>query len=233
MSLKEAFELYGNLGLMGLCAFLVIYYVVIPKLSGIKKQEDINNKVYEQKMLGRRKEDSTDVKVCLTLHPFFKRCDNMIKFEVYNINFGGKIRNLLFMDMLQNKIGIFKDDVNEFVKKDFSNGSDWTDEVLMTMERTIKNYNDKWKELGVPQLAIDKFNDWHEERIRTAKDFILKIGVSDFYSTIYKKNTALMDVLTVLFNQTCEDMYDSAYALNGELTGKIYKSQPIEPLKHK
>lgn len=233
LSIKEIIELYGNIGLMAVIAIMVLYYVIIPKLKSSKKQEEINNKIYERKMLGE--EDKSllcDDDKCVIEHPFFKRCDNLIKFEANDINFGGAVRNLLFSDMLKAKIEIFSRDMFIFKSKHFETSEEWLEELQRTLEKTINDYNHKWVDIGAPKLAIDKFNCWHQNKVKNANDYIVKIALSSFYSTIERKNMAVLDMLVVLFNQTCEDMYDAAYALNGELTGFIYKGQSIEPLKH-
>lgn len=211
----------------------VILFLIVAMANFLYQIIKHSGTLIKNKLLGTEKVNdcSVDQDSCdINKHQFFARISNMEKYNVYKINFGGKTRNILFSDMLQIKLKIFREAIENFVKINVEDNQQWEEEFITLVSKAVNDYNEAWKNMKVPEKAINKFNEWHNQRVKQTTLTVQSIAHSSFYHSFKEKNIVMLDILTVLFNDTCEDMYLSAWALNGELTGIIYKGNPIEPL---
>lgn len=235
MTFEQIIKIYTDFGAMVLLGLLVIWFVVIPKMKSAKKQEEVNNKVYEKKMLGDDEKktliEECSIETTLKTHSFF--CDMMYEMnDGYNdIDFGGKTRNMLFRDMWITKCRVLNDGMLKFSKINFDNDNDWYVAITKGIKDVIEIYEKEWRLMGVPELCISKFNEWHQRRVEVVYE-----GLEDTFRARQvppsKKTIIILDMLKWIMKMGKIDLTGSAYELNGELTGIIYKQSKIEPLKH-
>ena len=159
------------------------------------------------------------INTCLRDHYFFTRIDYFIDYRIEKLDFGDKGRKAIFRDMLKIKFEVWKKrmldviDMNEKLEK----------KVLDLLFAGIKEYEDKWKDMGIPAIVIKKFNEWHDKRVSIVKDDIILICNSAIYKTTEEKKRAILSLFCETLTMSILDAEYTFKIINGDLKGLTYK----------
>jgi len=142
-----------------------------------------------------------------------------------------KGRTILFTDMLDKKFKIWKMTVREFVSEALklkATGAELENLSSRYINKIVEDYEREWHTMGVPENVIDKFMEWHGQRIKMLLEFINPICIGDSYDSVEEKLNAILDIHKVLIVITIIDVEKTLGQMNGELTGLEYKGLIIE-----
>lgn len=85
---------------------------------------------------------------------------------------------------------------------------------------------------GIPDIVITKFSRWINPSIDMLFSYVDMIGNSNIYSSNIARTNTLFLVVNLLMSTMLGDAERSIKHLNGDITGKLYKGQAIEPIEH-
>lgn len=165
-------------------------------------------------------------------HPFFYENEYLMTNGLDKVDFKGEVRSQLFKDMFQEKVRTFDLKYKKFLQKTLSNEKEWFQEQIALIGDAISLYKSKWMDMGVPTIAIKKFEKWHRGREQYALNQLEVIRDCEIFDSIPVKTKHSLDLLQHLLGATLIDLYNAAEELNGELTDKPYRGRKIEALKH-
>lgn len=238
MDFKEILDVYQNNGIAVTILIFFVVIVVIPIFKQIRYQSKVNNVAYKRALLGHKtNKKNEDIDDCQQIdrpigeHPFFISILDMIRKTPYSIDFGGLVRTKMFSDMFITKSNIVFSRMKQFIELDFKDDIDWYNALTQIILDITYEYELSWIKAGVPDIAIQRFNVWHSKRVELIKSEIKSIYEMKGCDN-YEKTYAVLDLLMFIMRMTLVDLSKAAWELNGSLTGKTYKGQIIEDLKH-
>ena len=89
--------------------------------------------------------------------------------------------------------------------------------IIDIITNTIKEYEEKSLNDGVPQLFIDKFNKWHTKTVDMVLNCVNNICESNYYHSNYEKIYAIFNIFISAFEVTLVDAEKTLKTINGEL----------------
>ena len=182
-------------------------------------------------------EDKIDFK--LIEHPIFSRIDFILSGIDYSLEFSDRGRYLLIRDVIEQYLTSIKSELfelagdidNKEINKESYNIHDYN---MITLNKIINKYKDlnNYENLNLESketlvIFINKFQQWHSERIGFLIERSAEISGSNFYKRDRVKVAVLFDLYTGVLTDTLHDAKNSLYSLNGELVGKQYRDECI------
>ena len=150
-----------------------------------------------------------------------------MRYDVAHISFHDEFRREVFTDFLLIKMGTAATDMKKLVdnEKLWANlhPNELKDIVITEIMNIVSSYEDKCKAEGIPELVIQKFNKWHETRVKFTVAGVKSVCSSQFYKDNRARMAAVLDILTVAFHDTILDAERTLNSLNGELNNLKYK----------
>jgi hypothetical protein len=101
--------------------------------------------------------------------------------------------------------------------------------MLESVNNIVRKYEQKALQDEIPQIVIDRFNEWHSERIKQTFEVINDVCYDDIYSTNTMKTKIIFDYILVIVNWTIADAKKTLINLNGELNKITYKGITVDP----
>jgi len=86
----------------------------------------------------------------------------------------------------------------------------------------VVEYEERAKLNGIPDLIVEKFNYWHQSRVKIVVEGIKAICSSQFYVSNTSRLAAILDLFTVAFHDTILDGERTLQSLNGDLDRMEY-----------
>lgn len=162
-------------------------------------------------------------------HSFFQKIDFALQFKIPHLELGCKARSKLFQDMLAQKFIAWKTITTALLEKDeiFLCDSELLNANTKAIAAVVKEYELRWKQLGVPKIAIQKFAKWHNERVKYIMENVKDIVNSTYYDTQKEKMAAILCSYSFMVDVTIVDAERTLRVLNGELVGKEYQGLKI------
>lgn len=162
-------------------------------------------------------------------HPLFTDLDQSL-FDIKSIEFGSPGRTDLFRIMLAEQYSVFTDYTKNFVysKPMFKSAADFRTKCRQLITSIIRAYEDKWRTLGIPEIAITKVRDLNYGRIEL---LLNDIDTISFYRAEDNYDEALFYILTSImfmlkFGITLDNI-KLLKQLNGELSGKKFNNKDL------
>ena len=100
--------------------------------------------------------------------------------------------------------------------------------ITTAFTKIIRGYEDKWETLGIPKIAIDKFDEWHNTHIEYLLKFTETICYSDNYESQSEKLAIILDATDITLEVTIAEGDRGINELNGTLSKSPYKRN-MEP----
>ena len=167
-------------------------------------------------------------KIKLNEHPIFPTLDTLCKTRIPNLKLGTAGRTLVFKDMLVSKNSIWKNVSIETIEDNsYVSNADFYNKNIKRLNDGVIACEKAWQDLGIPQIVIDKFNEWHINRVKLITEDITMIAYSNFYHEYEEKKLAILDLYSLSLVMTVLDAERTLMHLNGALTGKVYKGVTI------
>lgn len=144
------------------------------------------------------------------------------------------VRQQLMVDLLRIYIKTIMEgckDISTTNMKGWSSDQ-WTIEMSTRMSQMIAAANGTSRLEGIPEIVITKFSRWAGPSFDMLFTYVETIGSSNAYASNIARTNTLFLIINLLMSTMLGDAERSIKELNGDITGKIYKGQTIEPLDH-
>lgn len=163
-------------------------------------------------------------------HAFFSTAERLQNYHVPQMNISpDPARNLLFRDMLIKKIRVWEASMTDFVARDFSQLKTFEIKELFarTMQRSVLGYQADWKQAGVPDMVVTKFDTWNAPRLEAISISATSVFDGKSFTTPVEMTNAILTLMHALLIQTVIDAERTLGDLNGDLEGVIYRDLTI------
>jgi hypothetical protein len=77
------------------------------------------------------------------------------------------------------------------------------------------------------ELVLDKFNKWHEHRVKRLEETIPLIYGSRFYEDCYTRQAVIFDMYLGTVADMIGDAEKTMNEINGDLAGKVFRGITI------
>lgn len=187
-----------------------------------------------------KKAEKTGIKISdesdLRNNALFTKGNYFLNYEVPNILvFTDKpVRRELVIDLLLSHFTSILEGCKEISEVDMADWSSdqWTMEMTSRFNGMLFGANNKCRNEGMPEVAIQRFSRWVAPSIELVYTFIGTIGSSNAYASNVVKTNTLFLIINVLFNTMIGDAERSIHSLNGDITGTVYKGKIVEEVEH-
>ncbi len=162
----------------------------------------------------------------LMKHPVHSRIDYWLKFKITHLQIQSDFRREVISDFLQVKLSTWK--IHLLSLSQLNNINKLSIEeleikILEDLDRAITEYNKKCENQGIPKMFIEKFNEWHMDKVEDTYKRITQICQSSFYINNKHKIGAVLDKYMDALNATIIDAERTLQDVNGEMKGQKYK----------
>lgn len=159
-------------------------------------------------------------------HHLFYQLRRYINRDIQYFSLSEKLREALFKDLLLFKFTaiqkaylsfLLKGDMEQLSQSAFHN------KMSEIREDIIKAYETKALEEKMPLIVLEKFNEWHKDRIDAIYNWIDLVCEEEIYSTNAERTKVIFDFIVHINNQTILDAKKTLINLNGALNNVTYK----------
>lgn len=211
---------YGWFGLIGVGGLILVYKF----LEGtIKKYTAKTAAIFTHK-----KEET------IRMHEFFTSIDHKLNVIIPTMTvFETKpIRQALLRDLIYCSLASVLEVSNKIIVTDQDkwNHSQWTYEMLASMNTMNELFLNMCRERGIPEVVYTKYLHWYFKRLNYFRATVQQIGASEIYSTMELKTFSFFYHLSAFVSLMTLDAEQTLRELNGDITGFTYKNGIIEPL---
>lgn len=165
-------------------------------------------------------------------HHMFYSLKTYLSYEIQQLYIPERLRNALFKDFLIFKLTSIRHAFENFLKKGdlekLSPGAYHT-RMLECINEILRRYESKALEEKVPQVVIDRFNQWHSDRVKQMYEVINDVCDDDAYANNTIRTKIIFDFVVVVINWTISDAKKTLINLNGELNKIEYKGITVDP----
>ena len=172
----------------------------------------------------------------LRYHILFSTAQYRLTVELPNMDiFPNKpVRQMLMTDLLRIYIKSISEGCKEIASTNMRGWSSeqWNTEMTNRLSAMITNAHYNAKSEGIPDIVITKFSRWVNPSIDMLFTYVETIGNSNIYSSNIARTNTMFLVVNLLMSTMLGDAERSIKQLNGDITGKLYKNQVIEPIEH-
>jgi len=161
----------------------------------------------------------------LQTHGLFTHLDYWIKVGIDNLMIGCPLRKLVFTDLLKIKFKVWKEKLTELAEVrnlDSLNSLELQQLVINSFACAMAEYERQCIDQGIPRNVMDKFNEWHCQRVSSVRTTIENICNSKFL-TSPERLACVFDVYYSAFSLTILDAESTLTSLNGHLNNTTYK----------
>jgi len=179
--------------------------------------------------------NNKEIKFDLTKHTFFT---GMLEYDrsVDSIGITNKLKKEMAIKFLKTKIKVFRNDFSDFInQKNYDNlyPEHLYAEIVLIFEKCISRYEREVREDGVPEIFIEKFNEWHKSRVDSTLYGIKLFLQSSIATSNHSKLYNVLNMIQIAFMQTVEDAEYTLNSLNGELEKELKRIQDLKENKAK
>jgi hypothetical protein len=224
-------ELLAIIAEYGWQAFVIFLFAVILGKHFIERLKDKSDKINPHTPEPTLPNLNDDLQ--LKYHVFFSTAQYKLISEIPNLILSKTlpIRQALFRDILYINIKNIYEVCQEIANTDMStwNSQQWSAEIIKKLGTITEGFNKDARNEGIPDEVISKFTNWNLSNIEMLYDYVDTIGSSSAYPNVGTKTTTLFLIMNLLVVSTIADAEKTLISLNGDISGKMYKGQVIEP----
>jgi hypothetical protein len=216
---------------MGLLKFFLFAVIIIGAFFGIKfiAQYKFNKKAEKN---GIVLSDQNN----LSYHVLFTKGNYFLTVELSKLDvFMDKpVRRQMVIDLLRSYITTMIEGCKDI---SITNMKEWTsDQWVMEMTKRfdsmLQGAANRARESGMPEIVINKFNQWMSPSIELLFSHINTIGTSTAYTSNVVKTSTLFLTVNLLNSIMLAEAERSIHTLNGDITGTVYLGKIVEEVVH-
>lgn len=170
----------------------------------------------------------------LAKHSLFSTIDFLMVAVIPRLPVRELGRQLIFRDFLEIKIRCVKagfqtwmmQHLDEIVEMDQDK---LRNDLMTVITDIVRNYESEATRVQIPQIAIARFREWHSPRMDLLQREVDMVMTSDWISTNVERIGYLFTVIEQIIRGTLLDAEGTLHALNGELTGQVYRGVMVGP----
>lgn len=161
-----------------------------------------------------------------TEHIIFSNIDTIMSTDLQTIKIGSDVRTDLFRTMIKIQLEVYRNKIQEFLQQDHSlpalkNIRTQCTQLLLSIS---KEYEQRWEEVGVPKLIIERYSEIHYDKIKAILGLISNDYINDtkVYIHLFLSNVALTisSFISIELLTTLADM-------NGKVKKLTFKGKEI------
>jgi hypothetical protein len=168
----------------------------------------------------------------LAEHHMFYSLKTYLSYEIQQLYIPERLRNAIFKDLLIFKLTSIRHSFENFLKRGdlekLTPGAFHT-RMLECVNEILRRYEAKALEEKIPQIVIDRFNQWHSDRIKQMYETINDVCDDESFSNNSIRTKIIFDSIVVVINWTISDARKTLINLNGELNKVEYKGITVDP----
>lgn len=171
-------------------------------------------------------------------HYFFSHVNILLSNTLRSVECGCIGRTELFRSMTETMLIVWRDALLKFLieredlVKKVGTGYELGDAVLAVISDIREKYQVKWRQEGVPDIAIRAFIDWNGIRVDKMIETTTLICSSEYYFGNTERIASLLSMHEIALQLTVVDLNRILIALNGRLDGVQYRGYQIMPIKN-
>lgn len=150
----------------------------------------------------------------LRSHMFFEKSSYWLTYQIDSIELPSHRKENMAKKFLSNYVIKFKEMLTAYINNgDFNH----PEELLNLYLKTMKYVNSSSLAIGIPQLFLDKYDEYQDAQTIAINEELKNIISSSFYRTNMDKIIAIFDVITYAFIYVILNAEESLTNMNGEL----------------
>ena len=212
--LGEIIKRWGLIAGFHFLLFSAIIYILIHKTNNGKT---IWNKLFHK----------TKIKYNLSNHVMFINLRKYINYDIKHFTLGEKLREAIFRDFLLIKFTIVEDEFKKIIEDDnleLMSNEVFSKKMQDCIANIVRMYEIKAKESGIPDIAINRFNEWYDDKVQAIYAFIISVCEdTDIYNNNNIKTKVIFDFMNHINNFTILGIRKVLLGFNGELSKLTYK----------
>ena len=165
-------------------------------------------------------------------HSFFRTVQKMINYEIHHIDIKERLRRAVFRDFLLIKFTVIQDKIRSFVLSgdmDLMSSDVFHNKLHALITEIIREYESIALQQGIPDIVVNKFNKWHQDKAEIVYNFVNDIcEADDWYVSNSVKFYSFLNQMVSILDLTLIDARKTLIALNGDLSKLIYKGISAE-----
>jgi hypothetical protein len=228
--LKIIFDFFKEYGIVGLLVTTTL--TIIIKTKALKYLWTfLTDYIVEKFILNKTKDlKNTGVKISesdVINHDIFNYIDLWSYSKVPTIQFSSEYRTVVFRKYLFIFLKCYKNNIRKFITeghyKSMDNAQLWQG-FLKLITDIVYDYEKEMRELGIPNIIIEKMKIKNNEMINLIIDLIEGISTSTFYDSennLLKVYSILNIILSILEN-TISSSDSICNSINGQLKGLTF-----------
>lgn len=172
----------------------------------------------------------------LANHKMFHNLRIYLNYEIQHLVIGEKLREALFRDFLIFHFTCIKNEYIHFLERgdlEKMNSDIFKARMIECQDNIVRKYEEKALQEGIPEVVIQKYNEWNEQRIRDCYDYIANVCDEQVFQTNTAKTAVIFDFMIHILNLTVMSAKDTLIRLNGELDKVVYKGIRSEKISNK
>jgi hypothetical protein len=223
----KAFETIGHLyelaGIWGVIIGLIVIGIALLLWEVIK---NLVKKVVDKYM--PPKEPPKDI----TQSSFFTKMTILLHYKIPRFNAPCPLRRRIFRRLLKCCVETWRDRVKEKITDPELNT--YNQEAFVNFwSNFIYKTTDLWEakaiQLGVPEVAIEKYRTKHNKTLELAFIMLNQIAHSELiYPSNLEKNLAILDFIAIVLDLSLLDVEKTVMEINGELSQTTFEGASCE-----
>lgn len=164
-------------------------------------------------------------------HPIFSTIHELQINELRNLNLGAPGRTQVFKLMIQEQLIAYETSVRKFIGLQFNDAADFREKARLMILESIQNYEQKWKDLGIPELVVTRYTLLQKDKtnlllsdIDTLVCYRITDTMTDFSEVTFYLLTYLYIHLRLFLTS---DAIQTLKELNGTLKTVTFNGQPL------
>lgn len=147
-------------------------------------------------------------------HMFFEKCAYWLNYQIDNIELPSQRKEKMAKKFLSNYVIKFREMLTSYIN---DGNFDHPEDLLKLYFKTMKYVRDSSLAIGIPQLFLDKYDEYQDAQTLAINEELKSIVSSSFYKTNMDKIIAIFDVITYAFIYVILNAEESLTNMNGEL----------------
>jgi hypothetical protein len=177
-------------------------------------------------LLERKKKQSNPSS--LNNHLVFDTIEDILENDLEHKNFGSEGRTEVMRLMISIQLNVYRDELKTFIEnnKKFEDANDFRKKLRICIFRMVDKSQDKWRELNVPQILINKYSAMYKQRIDLLLSDVLAVSLTNV-NPIDALNTFLNEARVVFKTGLQDDALMALKSLNGDLNNLTFNGKPL------
>jgi len=164
----------------------------------------------------------------LSNHLVFDTIEDILENDLEHKDFGSEGRTEVMRVIISIQLNTYREELKNFIEmnRTFEDSNDFRRKLRTCIFKMVDKSQDRWRELHVPQLLINRYSALYKQRIDLLLGDVLTASLTN-NSTIEALNTFLNEARVVFKTGLQDDAIVALKSLNGELNKLSFNGKPL------